>query len=64
MRREISTYGGKDPKSLEIVKNSLGIFKRVSVEFGMPCEGECWSALECLSAFSKKMEVSFLGNVI
>ena len=31
--REMSTYRSKDPKSLELVKNSPGIFKGVSVEF-------------------------------
>ena len=31
--REMSTYWSKDPKSLELVKNSLRIFKGVSVEF-------------------------------
>ena len=32
-RREMSTYGSKNPKFLEVVKNSSGIFKGVSVEF-------------------------------
>ena len=31
--REMSTYWSKDPKSLELVKNSPGILKGVSVEF-------------------------------
>ena len=31
--REMSTYGSEDPKPLELVKNSLGIFKGVSMEF-------------------------------
>ena len=31
--REMSTYGSENPKSLELVKNSLGIFKGMSVEF-------------------------------
>ena len=31
--REMNTYESEDPKSLELVKNSLGIFKGVSVEF-------------------------------
>ena len=31
--REMSTYGSEDPKSLELVKNSPGIFKGMSVEF-------------------------------
>ena len=31
--REMSTYGSEYPKSLELVKNSPGIFKGVSVEF-------------------------------
>ena len=32
-RREMSTYGSEDPKPLELVKSSPGIFKGVSMEF-------------------------------
>ena len=59
----MSTYGSRDLKSLELVKNSPGIIKGVSVGFGMPCEGKCWSALGRLNAFSK-MEESFLRNLL
>ena len=32
-RREMSTYGSENPKFLEVVKNSPGVFKGMSVEF-------------------------------
>ena len=49
--REVSTYESRDLKSLELVKNSPGIFKGVFVGFGMPCEGKRWNALGRLNAF-------------
>ena len=50
----MNTYGSKDPKPLELAKNSPEILTGVAMEFRMFCKRKYWSALGRLSAFSKK----------